>query len=87
MLQAQQTGAPFPFMESSKLLKVTGEPLRALVELENSMKLHGLLEEVLDLTVELDEETKRMNAKARVYVKRTVFIHHVFRRNCFERGG
>jgi serine/threonine-protein kinase ATR len=64
MLQAQQSEAPFSFVESAKLLKATGEPLRALQELENSMKLHGLLEDhdVLDLTV--DEEAKMMRAKA-----------------------
>lgn len=63
MLQAQQSQAPFSFVESAKLLKATGEPLRALQELENSMKLHGLLEDhdVLDLTVA--DEAKMMRAK------------------------
>ena len=50
-------------MESAKLIKATGEPLRALQELENSMRLFGLIDsEVIDLT-EDDEETKRMKAK------------------------
>lgn len=52
-------------MESAKLIKATGEPLRALQELENSMRLLGLFEDqsdVLDLTVD-DDETKTMKAK------------------------
>lgn len=50
-------------MESAKLVKATGEPLRALQELENSMRLLGVIEnDVIDLT-EDDEETKRMKAK------------------------
>ncbi|KAJ7228144.1 hypothetical protein GGX14DRAFT_547392 [Mycena pura] len=68
MLQAQQSNARFSFMESAKLVKATGEPLRALQELENSMRLFGLIEDrpdVLDLT-EDDNETKRMKAKAQV---------------------
>ena len=64
VLQAQQNNARFSFMESSKLVKATGEPLRALQELENSMRLLGLIEsDVIDLT-EDDDETKRMKAKA-----------------------
>lgn len=53
-------------MESAKLLKACGEPLRALQELENSMKYHGLIEEnphVLDLTVDHDDEAKTVKAK------------------------
>ncbi|KAF8214176.1 hypothetical protein K438DRAFT_1902229 [Mycena galopus ATCC 62051] len=68
MLQAQQSSnIRFSFMESAKLVKATGEPLRALQELENSMRALGLLEEknVVDLT-EDDSETKRMKAKALV---------------------
>lgn len=58
----------FSFMESAKLVKTTGEPLRALQELENSMKLLGLIEDkpdVIDLT-EDDDETKKMKAKVRI---------------------
>lgn len=55
-------------MESAKLVKATGEPLRALQELENSMRLLGLLDDkdVLDLTA--DDETTKMKAKVREYV-------------------
>ncbi|KAJ6560264.1 hypothetical protein B0H19DRAFT_1146990 [Mycena capillaripes] len=69
MLQAQQSSnTRFSFMESAKLVKATGEPLRALQELENSMRLLGLIEDrkdIVDLT-EDDNETKRMKAKALV---------------------
>ena len=63
VLQAQQSKARFSFMESAKLVKATGEPLRALQELENSMRLLGLIEtDVIDLTDD-DDETKKMKAK------------------------
>lgn len=64
MLQAQQNQARFSFMESAKLVK-TAEPLRAVQELENSMRLLGLIDDkpmVLDLT-EDDDETTKMKAK------------------------
>ncbi|KAJ7639483.1 hypothetical protein FB45DRAFT_977215 [Roridomyces roridus] len=69
MLQAQQSNARFAFMESAKLVKATGEPLRALQELENSMRLLGLIEDnpaVVDLTTDDDNEAKKMKAKAEV---------------------
>ncbi|KAJ7130974.1 hypothetical protein C8R46DRAFT_1327841 [Mycena filopes] len=68
MLQAQQIPNTFSFMENAKLVRATAEPLRALQELENSMRLLGLIEDrkdVVDLT-EDDDETKRMKAKALV---------------------
>lgn len=66
MLQARQSNTKFSFMESAKLVKTTGEPLRALQELENSMRVLGLLEDkgVIDLTG--DEEEKKMKAKVRI---------------------
>ena len=66
-LQAQQSNARFHFMESAKLVKATGEPLRALQDLENSMRLSGLMEDpdTIDLTSDgNDPELKRMRAKA-----------------------
>ena len=65
MLQAQQSKTPFSFIESAKLVKATGDPLRALHELENSVKLLGLFD---DDTVDIDltgpdPETSRMKAK------------------------
>ena len=52
-------------MESAKLVKATGEPLRALQELENSMRLRGLMEDpdTIDLTADDDDELKRMRTK------------------------
>lgn len=51
-------------MESAKLVKATGEPLRALQELENSLRLIGIVESrVIDLTE--DDENKKMMAKVR----------------------
>jgi serine/threonine-protein kinase ATR len=69
MLQAQQSNARFSFIESAKLIKATNEPLRALKELENSMKLAGILDsDELDLTI--DEESMRMRSK--VYILRKI---------------
>ncbi|KAF7302261.1 hypothetical protein MIND_00793200 [Mycena indigotica] len=68
MLQARQSNANFAFMESAKLVKATGEPLRALQELENSMRTLGLLDDkpdIMDLT-EDDDEAKLMKAKVQV---------------------
>lgn len=65
MLQAQQSKTPFSFIESAKLVKATGDPLRALQELENSVKLLGLFDKDtvdIDLTGP-DSETSRMKAK------------------------
>lgn len=65
MLQAQQSKTPFSFIESAKLVKVMGDPLRALQELENSIKLLGLFDKDtvdIDLT-DPDPETSRMKAK------------------------
>ncbi|KAF5363593.1 hypothetical protein D9756_000300 [Leucocoprinus leucothites] len=66
MLQAQQSETQFAFLESAKLVKATGDPLRALKDLENSMKLAGHLEasDFLDLTIE--DEAVRMKSKAQV---------------------
>jgi serine/threonine-protein kinase ATR len=67
MLQAQQIDRRYSFMESAKLVKATGEPLRALQELENSMRLLGLIEEmpnVIDLTD--DDESKAMKGKVHI---------------------
>ncbi|KAI6024462.1 hypothetical protein EDC04DRAFT_2869391 [Pisolithus marmoratus] len=72
-LQAQQGGASFYFMESAKLLKATGEPLRALQELENSMRLSGMgvgQQDTIDLTEEDNEEYKSLRAKAHILLAR-----------------
>lgn len=69
MLQARQCNTPNAFMESARLVKASGEPLRALQELEGAMKLYGFLDEpvvnniVVDLTD--DEEMNMTKAKVR----------------------
>ncbi|KAL4076264.1 hypothetical protein J3A83DRAFT_4357344 [Scleroderma citrinum] len=72
-LQAQQNDAPFYFMESAKLLKATGEPLRALQELDNSMRLSGIVmgqQDTIDLTQEDNEDFKNMRAKTHIILAR-----------------
>ncbi|KAK7696228.1 hypothetical protein QCA50_000881 [Cerrena zonata] len=71
-LQARQNEVPFSFIESAKLTKASGEPIRALQELESSMKTvqpqqSGAQSGVIDLTGEppVSEETTKMMAKAR----------------------
>lgn len=67
MLQSQQNKTRYSFMESAKLVKAMGDPLHALQQLENSMQLHNLLEDevnVVDLTNDDNEENlKKMKAK------------------------
>jgi serine/threonine-protein kinase ATR len=68
ILQAQYTNARFSFMESGKLVRTRGEPLRALQELENSMRILGFVDNnTIDLTKE-DDQSKRMKAKVRTYL-------------------
>lgn len=63
MLQARQNRDVLALMESAKLVKAMGEPLRALHELENSLRLCGVLgDQVIDLTMD-DGEGKRTRAK------------------------
>jgi serine/threonine-protein kinase ATR len=75
MLQAEQSNSRFAFMESAKLVKINGEPLRALQELEKSMRLFGLIEDpgVIDLT-EDDQETKKMKAKVTAPLRRSLIL-------------
>ena len=66
MLQAQQRKTPYCFIESARLLKATGEPLRALSELESSSTLLGLFnDQIVDLTA--DAESDRMKAKVFIF--------------------
>ena len=51
-------------MESAKLVKATGEPLRALQELENSVRLIGIVDDESIVPTD-DEETRKMKAKVR----------------------
>lgn len=85
MLQAEQTQVQFAFIQSAKLLKATGEPLRALQELENAMRQHGLIDasqittstaasassskSFIDLTQDLDP------LRAKAHVLRARWMH------------
>lgn len=64
MLHAQESQAPLSFVQTAKLIKANSEPLRALKELDNSMRAHGFGDQadVIDLTEDTDE-TKLMKAK------------------------
>ncbi|KAE9410202.1 hypothetical protein BT96DRAFT_913020 [Gymnopus androsaceus JB14] len=65
MLQSQQSKTENSFMESAKLVKAMGEPLRALQQLENSMHSESLLDDdsVVDLT---GYHNDKMKAKVRL---------------------
>ena len=62
VLQAQQLGTPFSFVESAKLTRVGGEPLRALRELENSLSLAKKDGNIIDLTID-DGNQQQLRAK------------------------
>ncbi|TFK55398.1 hypothetical protein OE88DRAFT_1622542 [Heliocybe sulcata] len=73
VLQAQQFHTPFAFSEGAKLTKASGEPLRALQELERFVNLQQLSgEDVIDLTEEDDpkDDTRKAKAKARTLLAR-----------------
>lgn len=69
MLQAQQCKAAFSFVESAKLMKDSGEPLRALQELENSMRLSGILEETNTSIIDLTKDNCDPKLKAKVRLR------------------
>jgi len=54
MLQAQRRAAPYWFLESAKLTKATGEPLRALQELEHALRSSPQVD---------DQENRKSKAK------------------------
>jgi serine/threonine-protein kinase ATR len=57
MLQAQRRAAPYWFLESAKLTKSTGEPLRALSELEHALHFSSHAD---------DQEHRKSKAKVRI---------------------
>lgn len=74
VLQAQECQAPFPFYQKAKIVRTSGEPLRALHELENALKLSDerrllLTKGVLDLTEDIKvdaDEQRRLLAKVNI---------------------
>lgn len=71
MLHAQESHTPLSFVQTAKLIKANGEPLRALQELDNSMRAKGYGDDaqadVIDLTEDSDE-TKIIKAKVSSFV-------------------
>ena len=73
ILQAQECRSPLTYFQSAKLVKASGEPLRALYELENALKTSDerrqfLTQGVIDLSEDAnvdDGERKRGEAKVR----------------------
>ena len=88
MLQSQQSKTENSFMESAKLVKAMGEPLRALQQLENSMHSESLLDDdsVVDLT---GYHNDKMKAKVSILIEATVYIFCLiaFRYDSCAQGG
>jgi serine/threonine-protein kinase ATR len=76
LLQGRHRGAPYHFIQGCKLLTGTGDSIRALQELNNSLVLtdDGTPEIVIDLT-ESDEQ-RRMRAKVCLPLRCTQTITH-----------
>ncbi|KAH8118429.1 hypothetical protein DFH11DRAFT_1686601 [Phellopilus nigrolimitatus] len=75
VLQAQECQAPLTFFQSAKLVKASGEPLRALYELDSALKTAEerqqlqISQGIIDLTEDIqvdDDERKRVEAKAKL---------------------
>ncbi|CDO73801.1 hypothetical protein BN946_scf185015.g130 [Trametes cinnabarina] len=83
ILQAERCKTPYSFVESAKLIRARGDPLRALQELEKAMRLCGFLPkegnsreaDVIDLTVGADVKEKI----AKVNVLRARYMDHTDR--------
>ena len=99
ILQGRQAAAPFYFIEDAKLLNASGEPLRALQELEKSLDLIPAVKkamgenvgDVMDLTSDDDDESsKRIIAKvvlSLLYSMLTVLKSLLVRRSSYEHVG
>lgn len=82
VLQAQQCKMAYSFMERTKLMKAGGEPLRALQDLENAMRMAGLLtsnSQTSD-TTELPEVADKVDDRKWMEVK--VCRHNSLKRKC-----
>lgn len=67
MLQAQRRAAPYWFLESAKLTKATGEPLRALLELEHALHSSSHAD---------DQEHRKSKAKVTSVPAQTLHFAH-----------
>lgn len=65
VLQARRMDTPFTFLQSVKLVKAVGEPIRALQELDKALTKSAIAaeKEVVNLVDEPDPEIIRMKAK------------------------
>ncbi|KAI9000757.1 hypothetical protein BD414DRAFT_405932 [Trametes punicea] len=83
ILQAERCRTPYSFVESAKVVRARGDPLRALQKLEKAMRLCGFLpkegssreDNTIDLTVSQDEKKKR----AKIHVLRARYMDHTDR--------
>ena len=67
---------PYTFIESSNLLKATGEPLRAPNELESSStRLWLFNDQVVDLTVDTEAESRMKANKDSLMSALDAFVH------------
>lgn len=67
VLQARQWEAPYSYVQSCKLIRASGEALRALQELDNALPRPGSNAMIVDLTGDdlgEDIEDRKMKAKA-----------------------
>jgi hypothetical protein len=76
LLQARQNAAPFAFMQSSKLARVIGEPLKGLQELERAYEQLSVELEVIGIVKGPGpkSETQIMQSK----VNRTLKVSYAF---------
>ena len=65
LLQAEQADAPFSFIQSARLVKASGEPIRALQDLDKALEKSNLnvQGDIVDLSDEANPAVARMNAK------------------------
>ncbi|GJJ07321.1 hypothetical protein Clacol_001522 [Clathrus columnatus] len=87
VLQAERVSAPFAFLQNCRLVKANGEPIRALQELNNAILKAELSEKkTIDPTEELDFETGKLKAKARMLRARWMYDTERFDMDAIHRG-
>ncbi|KZS97819.1 hypothetical protein SISNIDRAFT_472705 [Sistotremastrum niveocremeum HHB9708] len=78
ILQARQNNAPFAFIQSCRLIKDSGEPLRALQELEHALQASDWIprDDAIDLT---DDDGKEKIFKAKALLLRAQWMQEADR--------
>ncbi|KAI0776189.1 hypothetical protein BD413DRAFT_469293 [Trametes elegans] len=85
VLQAQQCDTPFSFVESAKLVRARGDPLRALQELEKAMRLAGIFPSSRERSQDQDEAINSTSSGddrkklAKIHVLRARYMDHTDR--------